>query len=337
MQRGQAGRRLMKPMTRSLFIALSVFTLAVHVQAQNIRAGIIGLDTSHVLAFSKTLNAEPQKPEVMGVRMAAAYPQGSKDIESSTARVPEYTEKVKAMGVEIVPSIEALMDKVDVIFLETNDGRPHLEQLRPCLAAHKPVFIDKPIAASLSDAIKIFDEAKKAGVPIFSSSSLRFGKTTQAVRGGSIGKVSKAETFSPASLEPHHPDLFWYGVHGVESLFTTMGTGCVSVKRGTTADGKIMVTGTWDGGRTGTYSESKGYGGKAVGDKGESAVGSYDGYDPLLYAAVHFFRTGVAPVTPEETLEIYAFMEAADESKRRGGAEVTIKEVMDKALAEARK
>jgi hypothetical protein len=339
MQRRNRRERLIKYMTRLFFIALAVLTLAaqVQVQAQNIRAGIIGLDTSHVLAFSKTLNATPQKPEVMGVRMVAAYPQGSKDIESSTARVPEYTEKVKALGVEIVPSIEALMDKVDVIFLETNDGRPHLEQIRPCLAAHKPVFIDKPIAASLSDAIKIFDESKKAGVPIFSSSSLRFGKTTQAVRGGSIGKVSKAETSSPASLEPHHPDLFWYGIHGVESLFTTMGTGCVSVKRGTTADGKIMVTGTWEGGRTGTFSESKGYGGKAIGDKGESPVGSYDGYDPLLYAAAHFFRTGVAPVTPEETLEIYAFMEAADESKRRDGAEVTIKEVMDKAMLEARK
>jgi hypothetical protein len=109
------------------------------------------------------------------------------------------------------------------------------------------------------------------------------------------------------------------------------------VKRGTTADGKITVTGTWEGGRTGTFTEAKGYTGKAVGDKGEAPIGSYDGYDPLLFAAIHFFRTGVAPVTPEETLEIYAFMEAADESKRQGGAEVTIKSVMDKATAEARK
>lgn len=324
-------------MIRSLFLTFAALALTLQAQAQNIRAGIIGLDTSHVLAFTKTLNAQPQKPEVMGVRMVAAYPQGSKDIESSTARVPEYTEKVKALGVEIVPSIDALLDKVDVIFLETNDGRPHLEQLLPCLTANKPVFIDKPIAASLVDAIKIFDAAKKAGVPVFSSSSLRFGKNTQAVRSGSLGKVTQAETFSPASLEPHHPDLFWYGIHGVESLFTVMGKGCVSVKRGTSAEGTIQVTGTWEGGRTGTYTEKKGYGGKAKGEKGESDVGAYDGYDPLLYSAVHFFRTGVAPVTPEETLEIYAFMEAADESKRRNGAEVTLKEVMDKALAEARK
>lgn len=324
-------------MIRTL-LSLTAALLAVSsASAQNVRAGIIGLDTSHVMSFSKTLNAEPQKPEVMGVRMVAAYPQGSKDIEGSTKRVPEYTEKVKAMGVEIVPSIDALLEKVDVVFLETNDGRPHLEQLLPCLKAGKPVFIDKPIAGTLADAIRIFDAAKKAGVPVFSSSSLRFGKNTQAVRGGSIGTVKKAETTSPASLEATHPDLFWYGIHGVESLFTVMGTGCTSVKRGTTADGKITVTGTWTGGRTGTFTESKGYSGKAVGDKGESDVGAYDGYDPLLFSIVHFFRTGVAPVTPEETLEIYAFMEAADESKRQGGAEVTLKSVMDKATAEARK
>ena len=325
-------------MIRAAFLlTASVLLTLAEASAQNIRAGIIGLDTSHVLAFSKTLNETPQKPEVMGCRMVAAYPKGSPDIESSVARVPEYTEKVKALGVEIVPTIDALLDKVDVVFIETNDGRPHLEQLLPCLEAHKPVYIDKPIAGSLSDAIKIFDAAKKAGVPIFSSSSLRFGKNTQTVRAGSLGKVASAETFSPASLEKTHPDLFWYGIHGVESLFTVMGTGCQSVKRSQTSDGKIEVTGTWSGGRKGVFRENKGYGGKAVGEKGEVEVGKYDGYDPLLFAIVQFFRNGIAPVSPEETLEIYAFMEAADESKRRGGAEVTLAEVMEKARLVASK
>ncbi len=325
-------------MTRHLFLVVGALALlSLNVTAQHIRAGIIGLDTSHVLAFTKTLNATPQKPEVMGVRLVAAYPQGSKDIPSSTERVPEYTAKVKELGVEIVPSIHDLLDKVDVVFLESNDGRVHLEQVLPCIEAHKPVFIDKPISGTLVDAIKIFDASKKASIPVFSSSSLRFGKGTQEVRGGSIGKVKQAETTSPASLEAHHPDLFWYGIHGVESLFTVMGTGCESVKRGTTAEGKITVTGTWAGGRKGTFTEAKAYGGKAVGEKGEAAIGTYDGYDPLLFSAVHFFRTGIAPVSPEETIEIYAFMEAADESKRRNGAEVSLKEVMDKALAEARK
>jgi predicted dehydrogenase len=328
-------------MFRSLFIALVAAALTPALtQAQNIRAGIIGLDTSHAIAFTKLLNAKtPQPPELMGVRVVAAYPQGSKDIESSTKRVPELTQQVKDQGVEIVSSISDLLDKVDVVFLESNDGRPHLEQVLPCLEAGKPTFIDKPIAGTLADAIRIFEAAAKTHTPIFSSSSLRFGKNTQAVRQGSIGKVITADTRSPASLEPTHPDLFWYGIHGVESLFTTMGTGCLSVKRGTTDDGKIQVTGTWDGNRTGIFRESsdtrKGYAGTATNAEGKSAqVGGFDGYQPLLNQIIHFFRTGVAPVTPEETLEIYAFMEAADESKRRNGAEVSLADVMAKAKQE---
>ena len=244
------------------------------------------------------------------------------------------------MGVEIVDSIDALLPKVDAILLESNDGKVHLEQLRPLLRTKKPVFIDKPLAASLSDCIRILDEAAASGTPVFTSSALRFGVSTIAVRGGSIGTVSHAETYSPAKTEPSHPDLYWYGIHGVESLFTAMGKGAVSVKRGTTTDGLIEVTGEWSGGRTGVFREAnttdrKGYGGKATGEKGETTIGAYDGYEPLLVEIATFFRTGKPPVSAEESLEIYAFMEAADESKRRGGKVVTLAEVMKKAKIEA--
>lgn len=331
------------------FLAVGLPEVAIAAQQSNstadkaaaepkpLRAGIIGLDTSHCGAFAKTLNANPQKPEVAGVRMVAAYPKGSPDIASSVARVPEYIEQMKKLDVEIVDTIDGLLTKVDLVFLETNDGRPHLEQYIPVAKAGKPCFIDKPIAGSLADAIAIFEVAKKHNVPVFSSSSLRFGKNSLAVRGGSIGKVITCETSSPASLEATHPDLFWYGIHGVEALFTVMGTGCESVTRGKTADGLIEVTGKWSGGRTGIFREGKGYVGKAVGEKGESPVGSYDGYDPLLFAIIEFARTGKPPVTAAETLEIYAFMEAADESKRQNGASVTLESVMTKAKAEAAK
>lgn len=320
------------------FVLLSALGCFAQDTAKPLRAGIIGLDTSHAIAFITTLNKK-KPPQTAGVTVVAAYPKGSPDIESSTKRVPEYTEKAKAAGVEIVDSIDALLSKVDVVFLETNDGRPHLEQLRPCLAARKPVFIDKPVAGSLKDAVAIYAEAKKADVPVFCSSSLRFGKTTQEVAKGSLGKVLRAETFSPVNIEPTHPDLYWYGVHGCESLYTVMGTGCISVKRGKTEDGKDMVTGTWPEGRVGIFrqengADRKGYGGKVVAEKGEVEIGKYEGYDPLLFAIIDFFRTGKAPVSAEETVELDAFMEAADESKRRDGDEVTIAEVLAKAKGE---
>jgi predicted dehydrogenase len=330
----------MKPsVILSALAALSLFANAE--EPKPLRAGIIGLDTSHVLAFTQALNKGPKNAadaeKLAGVKMVAAYPQGSRDIVSSTSRVPEYTAKVKEMGVEIVDSIDELLKRVDVVFLESNDGRVHLEQLRPVLAAKKPVFIDKPIAGDLADTIRILDLIKASGVPAFCSSSLRFSKSTQAVHNGSVGKVTHAETFSPAHREATHSPLYWYAVHGCEALFTAMGMGCESVSSVLISDGKFEVTGKWSGGRTGVFMDDqngKGYGGKAVGENGEAPIGAYDSYDVLLFEIVKMFRTGKVPVSTEETLELYAFMEAAAQSSKKGGAEVTLQSVIQKALAE---
>ncbi|MFP6875088.1 MAG: Gfo/Idh/MocA family oxidoreductase [Verrucomicrobiales bacterium] len=319
----------MKLVTPLLAIFLSS---AVADDAKIIHIGIIGLDTSHVTAFTETINNPQAKGHVPGAKVIAAFKGGSPDIESSISRVDGYTKTLREKyGVEICDSIEEVCAKVDAVMIESVDGRPHLEQARKVIATKKILYIDKPVAGSLTDAIKIYQLAEEAGVPIFSSSSLRFAKSTQAVRNGSIGKVSYAQTTSPASLEAHHPDLYWYGVHGCEALFTVMGSGCESVKRSTTEDGKIEVTGTWKGGRTGVFLEGKGYSGIAKGEKGEAKIGNFDGYQPLVAEVVKFFKTKQAPVTPEETIELFAFMEAADESKRRGGKKITIEEVMETA------
>src|SRR5216684_5536503 len=202
-----------------------------------LRIGIIGCDTSHVTAFTETLNNPDAKNHIAGGKIVAAYKGGSPDIPSSATRVEEYAKILKEKyGVKFYDRIEDLCENVDAVLLESVDGRPHLEQVKPVLKAHKPVFIDKPMAGSLRDVIEIFRLAKEANVPVFSSSSLRFAKDTQAVRNGSIGKVSYLETYGPCELEPHHPDLFWYGIHGVEALFTVLGTGCETVQRGTTPD-----------------------------------------------------------------------------------------------------
>jgi predicted dehydrogenase len=318
------------PLTAAMLASVSVLSAA---EPEVFRLGIIGLDTSHVTAFTETINNPDAKGHVPGAKVVAAFKGGSPDIESSISRVDEYTTTlVEKHGVEICATIEELCGKVDAVMIESVDGRPHLAQARPVIAAKLPLYIDKPVGGTLRDAIEIFRLAKEAGVPVFSSSSLRFAKSTQEVRNGSIGVVQHAVTSSPCHLEPHHPDLYWYGVHGCESLFTVMGMGCESVKRGTTEDGKIEVTGTWKGGRTGIFREGEGYSGTARGEKGEAAVGAFDGYEPLVAEIVKFFQTKQPPVTAEETIELFAFMEAADESKRRSGEAVTIAEVMEQAL-----
>jgi predicted dehydrogenase len=298
-----------------------------------LKAGIIGLDTSHVEAFTKTLNNPKAKGILARVRVVAAYPGGSADIPESKNRVEGYTKTLRdKYHVEIVDSIEELLKKVDVVLLESVDGRPHLEQVKPVFRAKKPVFIDKPVAGSLADAGEIYRLAKESGTPCFSSSSLRFCPGIRSVRDDAkFGGVLGCDAYGPCSLERHHPDLFWYGIHGVETLFTIMGPGCESVTRLET-DNAEFVTGKWKDGRVGTFRGiRKGktdYGAMVFGNKAVAASGKFTSYEPLVVEICKFFDSGKAPVTAEETLEIYAFMEAADESKRQGGKPVTLASVM---------
>ena len=292
-----------------------------------LKIGMIGLDTSHCLEFTKLLHADSPDPQLAGCRVVAVYPKGSPDIESSVSRVPEYKAKIEALGVEVTDDLPAMLQGVDAVLLETNDGRPHLAQATAVIEAGKPLFIDKPVAGSLADAIAIYRLARDRGVPVFNSSALRFGAPVQAVRGGSIGEVTGCDAWSPCELEPTHPDLFWYGIHGCELLFTAMGPGVKTVTRTTTADFEF-VTGVWADGRIGTFRGIRrgagGYGGRAFGTKGAASLGGFEGYKPLVIEIVKFFRTGTPPVDPAETLDLYAFMEAADESKRQGGAPVDV-------------
>ena len=284
-----------------------------------IRVGMIGLDTSHVVAFTKTLNDPKSPADDLGARVVAAFKGGSPDVEASASRVDGYTKALREdWGIEIVDDIPTLCGKVDAVMLESVDGRPHLEQVRPVFAAKKPVFIDKPMAGSLADVKEILRLSRESGVPCFCSSSYRFMKD---LRRPDMGRIVGCEAYSPASLEPHHPDLFWYGIHGVEALFTTMGPGCVEVSRVHTPTMDVCV-GRWKDGRIGVFRgfrEGKAPSGIRVHcEKGSYDVAAGD-YRGLMEAVVEFFRTGKSPVSPQEMLEIYAFMDAADKSKVAGG------------------
>ena len=310
-------------MKTTFILAVALFALTSH--AGELRVGIIGCDTSHATAFTETWNNPQAKGHVAGFKVVAAYRGGSADIPQSVKLQEEIVPKLKEKyGVAFYDSIEELCKNVDVVCLESLDGRPKLEQIKPVLKAGKPVFVDKPFGASLKDAKEIFQLANDARVPIFTSSSLRFAKNTQAVRGGAIGVVTNATTFGPCETDPHHPEMYWYGIHGIEALFTVMGTGCESVRRGTNAQGKIEVIGNWSGGRVGVFTEDKDFRGNAVGAKGEMAVGKWDGYVPLVEAISKFFQTGITPLKQEETLEIYAFMDATEESRKQKGAVVLL-------------
>ncbi len=324
-------------MKKSLGGALSaLLLLAAPARPQEpapLKVGMIGLDTSHCTAFAKLLNDEKGADHVPGARVVCAWKGGSPDLEASAKRVDGYTKELKEkFGVEIVETIEALCAKVDAVILTSVDGRVHLEQARPVFAAKKRVFIDKPLAASWKDGREIARLAAESGTPFFSASSLRFHEPLLKVKDDpAVGKVLGCEAWSPCPTEPHHPDLFWYGVHGVEMLYALMGPGCESVRNWHTAEADV-VTGRWKDGRMATFRgirKGKGdYGATAFGEKGiRSAAPGPHSYRPLLVEVVKFFRTGVPPVSAEEMVEVLAFMQAAEASKERGGGEARLEEL----------
>jgi len=119
-----------------------------------------------------------------------------------------------------------------------------------------------------------------------------------------------------------------------------MGTGCRRVSRVHTPDTDFAV-GVWEDDRIGTFRGLRkgrtGFGGEAFGETGIKSIGNDSGYTPLMKEVTKFFQTGISPVSPEETIEIFTFMEAADESKRLNGASVDLEEMRKKAMSQVKK
>jgi len=293
-----------------------------------IRVGIIGTDTSHATAFTAILNDPANPNHVPGMRVVAAFKGGSADVEESRSRVDRFAEEMKTKyGVEFVADIPTLLGKVDAVLLESVDGRVHLAQAKQVIAARKLLFIDKPLASTLEDAREIARLAKENGTKWWSASALRFVGWLVAMK---AVRNDGATTWGPGPFEPHHAlELSWYGIHAVEMLYTLMGSGCVEVSW-TASEASDVLTGRWKDGRLGTVRTSRPHGDYGAltfseGHVQRSPEKAGVSYVPLVREIVRFFQTGVVPVENEETLEMFAFMDAAQRSKQNHGAPVRLR------------
>lgn len=296
---------------------------------KEIRLGLIGLDTSHVVVFTQMLNDPKHAEHVPGAKVIAGFKGGSADIPSSIERVDGYTKELQEKwGVKLYDSIPELCKDVDAVLIESVDGRPHLEYARQVIEAGKPFFVDKPVAGTYKDVVEIAKLAKKAGVPWFGGSSLRWWSGLKAaIDPEKIGDVLGCDACTPCELEPHHPDLFWYGVHGVSILYGVMGPGCQKVTRISTQDTDFVV-GVWKDGRVGTVRGTRNgqydLSATIFGSKANSVTEKSFSYKGLVEQMVKFFQTKQSPLSAEEIIEEYAFMEAADLSKEQGGKPVDL-------------
>jgi predicted dehydrogenase len=291
------------------------------------KIGFIGLDTSHVTAFARLLHNADEEFHLPGWRVAAAYPGGSDDFELSKTRVEGFTTELRdRYGVPIVESPEEVAERCDAVFIESVDGRVHLEQFQRIASFGKPVFIDKPFALSSREAREMADLAKRHRLPMMSSSALRYAEgLLLELQDESKGAVIGADCYGPMPLQPTQPGLFWYGIHAVEMLYAIMGRGCERVTASVSGDHDLVV-GVWRDGRIGTVrGNRKGnqtFGALIHREKGSQLADIYAHRKPyyagLLEHVIRMIETGKPPIDPEETVEIVRFIEAANESRETG-------------------
>lgn len=344
-------RQTMSTRFRQLVLASLVFLPQLGLAEQPVRVGILGVDNYQCVAFTQLFHKPPEdNPDLEGIHVVAAWPGGSSDIEESVKGVPRWEERLDAMNVKIEDSIDDVLKQVDAVLIMTLDGRAHLNLARAALEAHKPLYIGRPLAASLEDAIAIFDLAEKHQTPLFSCSQHRFSPGFIGMRNHEeVGEVVGCDVYGGYETEPHHSEFFWHSVHSFETLQIIMGPGVVSVTTRSTPDADL-VTGVFSDGRIGTFRAIKrgaikysalvfgtkgivpaGMYGYAAPIQGVVPKGRYKGYEGVATEIAKFFKTGKPPIKPAETIELFAFMEAAHVSKRQGGIPIRLEEVLTKA------
>ena len=293
-----------------------------------LRAGIIGTDTSHVPQFVKIFQSHPE----WKITVTTAFKGGSPDLPLSANRLEGFAKTIQDSGVEIVESIDALLAKVDVVLLTSVDGRPHLAQVTPVFKSGKRVFIDKPLAAGLDDVRRIAALSRETRTPFFSASSVRFHRDIPVLRENkSIGKVKEVQATYLLQPLAFHPDLYYYGIHGVEALYETMGLGCTTLWRRMEGDVDV-TTCRWKDGRLGIFrglpkADATQPVVKITGEKGTAETKGAADNEGIVRAIAEFFHTGRTPVDVAQMVEVFEFMSAAQVSKERGGAEVKLAEL----------
>ncbi|WP_331281049.1 Gfo/Idh/MocA family protein [Bacillus sp. EB01] len=292
----------------------------------SLKIGMIGLDTSHAAAFTKLLNDPAHPFHVKGGKVVMACPAGSDDLELSYSRIDGIVKEVEQYGVQMVDTFEEVAEHCDAILLESVDGRVHLEQVRKLVKFKKPIFVDKPLCLTTADALKMVELSKHYGVPIMSSSALRFAEPIRQI--ASIkdkGKIIGADCFGPMEMIDTQPGYFWYGIHTIEMLYAIVGRGPRDVKVVSNQHSDLIVAqwedgiiGTARGNRKGNYT----FGAVIHFEKGNEYVlidsSSKPFYASLLEQVLLFFQTGIPAVPLDETVEVIRFIEAANESRKTG-------------------
>jgi len=292
-----------------------------------IKVAIIGLDTSHSIEFPRRMQAADCPPDQMvpGIRAVTCLRfetpfQDKKGLDERQSRLESW-------GVRVTTRFEEAVADCDAIMLEINDGAFHLDYFKKVAALGKPVFLDKPLAASLADGRAIIRLMRAHNTRVWSGSSIPFCPELDGTRSG-FTQIKRAHVFGALGDAPAGDSLVWYGVHTVEMLQRIMGPGALSVCALETK-GSILAVADYGAGREGVVEAIRGmwvYGGRIQGVMNKEpkivpfVCASTYAYRDILRLIKTFFEGGAAPVDMLTTFEGLAMMTAARQSIETGKA-----------------
>ncbi len=168
------------------------------------KVAIVGIENSHAEEIIRYLNA-PDRPGA-GARVVAL-------VAGEAARTRELAE---LGGIERIAADAAeLRDEIDALIVTSRDGALHRALAVPYLDAGTPVWVDKPLAASVADAQEIVAAARRGGALLTSSSALRWVADTDAVADelASMGDLQAVTVTGPADAASEYSGIFFYGIH----------------------------------------------------------------------------------------------------------------------------
>lgn len=219
------------------------------------------------------------------------------------------SEWCKGHGVTPAESLEQVVEECDCLVVLSPENPERHEALADLpLRSGKPVYIEKPIAATLAEARRLFEKAVAHKTPLMSSSALRFGSALANALRDAVGgePVRFVATRGGGRFASH-------AIHQLEMLVMALGVGATQVMQLGNAEANLMVVNYRDG-RRGVINLIPGHPYQFSAQYGEERALVIDHLDDsslrLVDAMLAFFATGESPIPIAQTLEVAALTEA---------------------------
>lgn len=218
-------------------------------------------------------------------------------------------EWAEAAGIAYVEEIQELRGEIDgVMILAPSNPGIHRPLVEKACTLGVPIFVDKSFALTQCDAEAMFRLADRAGVPLFSSSALRYADELQSPREWNLsGELLQAQAYGGGATFAE------YAIHPLEMLISTLGHEVSSFTRWKSAGFEQIVL-NFSKDRVGTlfiypqsqpgYRIAAGRSGEVVHREIKSPI-----FLNLMTAITSFFHSGKEPVPRAETLKIIELLE----------------------------